>query len=713
MTPGPMANGSDTATADAPGTSEPPYDRPRCVMFVLNDVTQDRRVQKEAATLVSTGFDVTVIGLLPAKGRVVPEHEFHPAGFEIRRLPLPKRPAWRPPVAVLQKLRTRVKKKVNTFMYRLGRQYRINRNRFRRLRHRVRLNWLSARKSAGRGWNGGRRGPNPGRRLSRFVPVGRARQLAGLRHVHGLPVTLLRVVAHPRRSRAALGRALTRALAWRSGRARATGEARAGARRVAAGGGDAGPALNVLPVLRGLARAGSAVLRVAFRTTSAFVSAVGSLAGFAVYAVWAVLYVATMTATRWQLEWLLNVRERWLGWARSAAMEAGPATVYHGHDLSAVGAAVYAQQMFGGGLVYDSHEVYLEAGSNGTRPRWPRWILSRLERRWFRRADAIVTVNQLVAQELVRRYGVKERMAVVHNCPATWAPPEPRPDLLRTAAGIPPGAPILLYHGGLTAVRGLAQLAEAMLEPGLEEAHLCYLGFGPMRDELLALAAEPRFGGRIHLLDGVPPDELDLWVASADIGMMPNQPETLNELVSTPNKLFESIAAGVPVVTSDFPERRRIVIDDPDGPLGAVCDPVSPRSIAEATRSILELGERGRSDYRARCLKAANERWNWERESERLTSLYAALLREGPRVDAGRRDHMGLRRRRGYERAEHERRPLEPGGARPATARTRAKPYRAVDLARRMGHSEGPHVRRRLQSTAGPDVDRHDAPRSV
>ena len=48
-------------------------------------------------------------------------------------------------------------------------------------------------------------------------------------------------------------------------------------------------------------------------------------------------------------------------------------------------------------------------------------------------------------------------------------------------------------------------LAEAMLEPGLEAAHLAFLGFGPSRDEVVYVASEARFGGRLHVLDRVPP----------------------------------------------------------------------------------------------------------------------------------------------------------------------------------------------------------------
>ncbi|HEY6057479.1 MAG TPA: glycosyltransferase [Candidatus Limnocylindrales bacterium] len=324
------------------------------------------------------------------------------------------------------------------------------------------------------------------------------------------------------------------------------------------------------------------------------------------------------------LDWLVRWRFGILGWARAAAGVAPAADVWHGHDLTGLPGAVEGQRRHGGRLVYDSHELFIESGSNARRPWWGKRFLERLERRSTRQADALVTVNRTLADVLCERYGFRKAV-VLHNTPERWSPPTERPDLLRLAAGIPSDAPIVLYHGGFSADRGLLPLAEAMLSPGLERAHVVYLGFGDLWNRLVELAAEPRFDGRIHVVPAVPPEELLAWVASADVGVMPNQPATENERLSTPNKLFESLAAGIPVVVSDFPERRRIVIDDPDGPLGAVCDPTDPASIGAAIRSIIELGPEAAADLRRRCLAAAHSRWNWESESRGLLDLYAEL----------------------------------------------------------------------------------------
>lgn len=325
--------------------------------------------------------------------------------------------------------------------------------------------------------------------------------------------------------------------------------------------------------------------------------------------------------------WLLVWRSGILGWCRAAAAHAPPADVHHGHDLSALPAALLGARRDASRAVYDSHEIFVDSGANATRPGWARALLRFLERRWAGRTVALVTVNHAYAEVLTRRLR-PSRVVVVHNCPPRWTPPMPPPTRLHDAAGIPAGAPIVLYHGAFSRHRGLEQLAQAMLEPGLERAHLVYLGYGGQRATVDNLAADARFDGRIHVLDAVPPDELLELVAGADVDAIPLQHSTLNHWLCTPNKLFESMAAGIPVVVSDFPVMRGIVRDPAYGPLGEVCDPADPGSIGRALRAILELDPVEREALRERCRTAARERWNWETESARLVKLYAELTAE-------------------------------------------------------------------------------------
>lgn len=332
-------------------------------------------------------------------------------------------------------------------------------------------------------------------------------------------------------------------------------------------------------------------------------------------------------------------RLRWLGgyaanvraWGRSVSTACGPVDLWHLHDLTAL-AAVLPTLGPDVPVVYDAHELFLEAGTAARLPGVLRRLMRAYERRLVARVSAVVTVNEGLAEVLRRRYRPR-RIAVVHNCPDLWDPPEPRPTLVRDATGISPEAPVILYHGSLGDHRGIEQLMEALERPGLERAHLVLLGYGERHAQYVELAGDPRWGGRVHVLDPVAPEVLLSWVASADVGGMPIQRSTLNHYLSTPNKLFECLAAGTPVVASNFPAMRTIVTASPAGPVGALCDPASVDEVAAALRYILDMGSSDAAAMRARCAAAARERWNWEQESGALTRLYNELL-SGPRLSA-------------------------------------------------------------------------------
>lgn len=322
---------------------------------------------------------------------------------------------------------------------------------------------------------------------------------------------------------------------------------------------------------------------------------------------------------------------RWaltLAWARAAASRAPAADFYHAHDLTALPAAVRASRRSARPVIYDSHEIFIESDVQEGRPRVVRSWLGGLERSWSGHASALVTVNRSVAEELERRLHPR-RVVIVHNCAPRWEPPDPRPDLLRAAAGIPADAAIALYHGGLKPHRGIEQLVQALLEPGMGRVHGVLMGYGPDRPAYEALARQGRFDGRLHVLAAVPPADLIPWVASADVGVMAIQRSTLNHWLATPNKLFECLAAGVPVVASDFPEMHRIVADDPGGPLGLLGDPDDIPALALAILTIVKAPAAERAELRRRCLRAAHARWNWETESRRLLDLYEDLASDG------------------------------------------------------------------------------------
>ena len=329
---------------------------------------------------------------------------------------------------------------------------------------------------------------------------------------------------------------------------------------------------------------------------------------------------ATITLqAQWVWAYARNVR----AWGRSVVDALGRQDLWHLHDLTAL-AAIAPRLGQDDPVIYDSHELYLETGTSLKLPKLARAALRAYERRLVARAAAVITVNHALAEVLSRQYR-PNRLEVLHNCPGQWSPPARRPQLIRDSAGIPGEAPVVLYHGKLVSDRGIEVLMDALLRPGLQSVHLVLMGVGGNRDQYIQAAGKGHWKGRVHVLDAVAPSDLLPWVASADVGAMPILATTLNHYLSTPNKLFECLATGTPVVVSDFPAMSEIVARHPGGPLGAVCDPARVESVAAALQSIIDLDRVAAQALRSRCLAAAQSQWNWEMESTKLTNLYAEL----------------------------------------------------------------------------------------
>jgi glycosyltransferase involved in cell wall biosynthesis len=250
----------------------------------------------------------------------------------------------------------------------------------------------------------------------------------------------------------------------------------------------------------------------------------------------------------------------------------------------------------------------------------------------------VITVNDSIADELARRYGVP-RPVVVRNCPRTVGPaPRREASPLRGRAGVPAEAPILLYQGMFMPYRGLENLVRSVR--GITRAHLVLLGWGPLRDSLSALARAEGVAHRVRFLEGVPLADLLAWTAGADVGAIPTRHVGLNNYFTTPNKLFEYCAAGVPVVASRFPELSRYV----DGlGLGRTFDPESPLDIAAAVNALLDdPGALARA--RANVARAAAG-LTWEAESRVLLEIYAGLGTSAPPGREGTAEAAGGDRR--------------------------------------------------------------------
>jgi glycosyltransferase involved in cell wall biosynthesis len=298
-----------------------------------------------------------------------------------------------------------------------------------------------------------------------------------------------------------------------------------------------------------------------------------------------------------------------------------PADAYHAHDLNTLPVAWYAARKHKARLVYDSHELYVERNRKNPHGHVGKFFLKCIERFLIRRCDAVITVNESIAQELARRYKIPVP-TVLMNTPAKSAiRQDSSPDRLRSAVGIDAQHKILLYCGSFTFNRGLEKLIQSLVH--LTDCHLVMMGYGAAdyKAELACVAQACGVAGRLSFFGPVPSDEVPQYAAGADLGVAPIENVCLSYYFCSPNKVFEYIAAGIPVIASDFPELRKVI--DTFG-IGATFNPDDPRDIARSARDILDNPSL-RQEMKPKAAAAA-EAFNWENESVKLRTLYQEFL---------------------------------------------------------------------------------------
>ena len=350
------------------------------------------------------------------------------------------------------------------------------------------------------------------------------------------------------------------------------------------------------------------------------------------------------------LRWPLPAR----AWTEGLRRALPPADLYHACGIAALVAATelardvragrspleaaeggQSTRRRAGRVVYDVIDLFLEGNVYATMPRPLKRLYERRELALVRRADGIVTVNEALAGELRRRWALAAEPAVVRNCPPYQPSREPPPGDLRRATGFPAPTRLVLFLGILGADRGLLESGEAVLR--LSDAAFVALGFGPWYERMRALDTDPRFAGRHVTLPPVHPDDVPRWAAGADAALIAVPGDSLNQRLSTPNKFWELLAAGVPLVVGRDLAVMREIVERHD--LGAVADPADPEDLARALREVLDAPPEARAGRRARALALHRDTYRWDVQVRPLLALAARLVPgpDGDGVDYGLR----------------------------------------------------------------------------
>jgi glycosyltransferase involved in cell wall biosynthesis len=285
----------------------------------------------------------------------------------------------------------------------------------------------------------------------------------------------------------------------------------------------------------------------------------------------------------------------------------------HCHDISALlpGRILRALARGRSMLVYDAHEF--ESDQHPGVSQW--WVRSiQVFERWLSRpAVLMITVSDHIADaysQLLRR----PRPVVIRNCPPMGEVPKTR--YLREEFLISDNEPIFLYQGAVHSGRGVLKLIDAFKDWDFA-AHLVVMGNGALAAQVAAVAAPLE---RVHYRQAVPAERLLEYTASADFGVFLGEDTCLSLRWCLPNKFFEYLMAGLPVIVSNLAELASLVRTRG---LGLVVDDNGVDAIRRALREALEV----RREPLIRSVLEARQEFCWEKEAPKLIAAYRKLKR--------------------------------------------------------------------------------------
>ncbi|MBC1474003.1 glycosyltransferase family 4 protein [Listeria grandensis] len=287
------------------------------------------------------------------------------------------------------------------------------------------------------------------------------------------------------------------------------------------------------------------------------------------------------------------------------------ANYFQAHDLNTLPQAHFAakSRLQKKQLIYDSHEVQTSReGYNG-------WLHKKVEQFYIQKIDFMIVENDTRAAFNEQLYGFLP--GVIHNYPE-YEEEITNNKFIHELLELPPNEKILLYQGVINPGRGLEKLVEAA--PLFKEGTLVFIGDGRQKAALQKRVIELKLTSRVKFISKVPLHELKNYTQQAFLGFQVLNNTCFNHYSASSNKLFEYIAAEIPVVACEFPEIKKVV----DGDKVGICiDSHSPKAIAAGVNYMIQ--DLARYQNFKDNTKKIKKKYIWDREKVQLEFYYKHL----------------------------------------------------------------------------------------
>ncbi len=267
-------------------------------------------------------------------------------------------------------------------------------------------------------------------------------------------------------------------------------------------------------------------------------------------------------------------------------------------------------------IVYDSHELFCEVPELQNSP-FKKKLWKSLERAIFPKLKYVFTVNDSIANIYKEEYHIE--LNVVRNIPLL-ANQNNFKKLSKETLGLPKDKKIILLQGaGINMDRGAEEAVQAMKL--VNKALLLIIGSGDVIDVLKQMVLDLKLNAKVMFIEKLPFEKLLQYTHHADIGLTLDKDTNINYRYSLPNKLFDYIHAGVPVLASDLVEVKKII---DHYVVGDCIENHNPQHIADKLNRI--LGDEAKLLMWKKNATIAAGSLNWEKEELKLTEVYQKFL---------------------------------------------------------------------------------------
>jgi glycosyltransferase involved in cell wall biosynthesis len=278
------------------------------------------------------------------------------------------------------------------------------------------------------------------------------------------------------------------------------------------------------------------------------------------------------------------------------------------NDLDTLAANYLTSKLKNKVLIYDSHEYFTEMPelTNTFAKRF--WLF--LEARLLPKIKYNITVCDSIAKIYQEKYNTV--FLTIRNTPRKFVPSKEKN---KKDLGLPEDKSILILQGGgINKERGVEELIEAINY--LPDVFLIILGGGDQMQALQNLAKEKIKSQQIRFIPRLSYREMMSHTTLADLGLALEKANSLNMKYSLPNKVFEYIQAGIPVLSTSLPEKKRLI---EKYQVGELIDNLNPQALSTQIKEMLSNNEK-RKLWKKNIANAARI-LVWEEESKKLKSL--------------------------------------------------------------------------------------------